>query len=164
MGLDGRTESYILDKIFGSDGILSSRTTLLATSSRKLVEALLIAQTEILAAKYLALANHIITLDANCNVVQEGQYVDVALPVDRIEHTESQQQNTAPISHQDDDSELLRAATDANDTNKPASSELAVYQWYFQAAGSLNFIVFLMLCSVFVVGVIYPRTMLPSHT
>jgi ATP-binding cassette subfamily C (CFTR/MRP) protein 1 len=47
VGLDGRTESYVLDKIFGPDGILSSRTTLLATSSRKLVELLLIAQTEI---------------------------------------------------------------------------------------------------------------------
>jgi hypothetical protein len=164
VGLDGRTESYILDKIFGPDCILSSRTTILATSSRKLVELLLIAKTEILAAKYLALANHVIIIDANCDVVREGSYLDVALPVNQIEHTESQQQNTAPMSHQVDDSELLRAATDSNDTNKPASTEVAVYQWYFQAAGSLNFIVFLILCSLFVVGAIYPRTMLPSPT
>jgi hypothetical protein len=90
--------------------------------------------------------------------------LDVALPANQIVDKESQQQKTAPASHQDDDSELLRAATDANDTNKPASSEVAVYQWYFQAAGRLNFIVFLVLCSIFVVGVIYPRTLFPSST
>lgn len=164
VGLDGRTESYILDKLFGLDGVLSSRTTILATSSGKLVELLLIAQTEILAARYLALPNHVIIIDADCNVVQEGQHVDLALPVNQVEHKESQQQSTAPTSQQDDEFELLKAATDSDEVSKPASTELEVFRWYFQAAGGLNLIVFLTLCSVFVVGVIYPRTMLPSPT
>lgn len=159
VGLDGRTESFILDKIFGPDGVLNARTTILATSSRKLVEILLITQTKILPAKYLALANHIITIDANCNVVREGPYLDAALTINQIEQPESQHQRIAPMSLEDDDAELIRAASDANDTNKPASSEWAVYQWYFRAAGSLNFMVFLVLCSFFVVGVIYPRKM-----
>ncbi|KAH6719181.1 P-loop containing nucleoside triphosphate hydrolase protein [Leptodontidium sp. MPI-SDFR-AT-0119] len=148
VGLDGRTESFILDKIFGPDGVLNARTTILATSSPK----------------YLALANHIITIDANCNVVREGPYLDAALTINQIEQPESQHQRIAPMSLEDDDAELIRAASDANDTNKPASSEWAVYQWYFRAAGSLNFMVFLVLCSFFVVGVIYPQVFLRSWT
>lgn len=151
VGLDGSTESHVLDKLFGADGVLSSRTTILATSSPK----------------YLALANHVITIDADCNVVREGQYMVVGqyMDVGQNEDTElREEQNAAPNSHQDDDVQMLRAAKDANDTNTPASGELAVYRWYFQAAGSLNFIMFLVLSSLFVVGTIYPQIFLRSWT
>jgi hypothetical protein len=84
------------------------------------------------------------------------------MDVNQKEDTELlEEQNAAPNSHQDDDVQMLRAAKDANDTNTPASGELAVYRWYFQAAGSLNFIMFLVLSSVFVVGTIYPRMTSP---
>ncbi|PTB37966.1 hypothetical protein M441DRAFT_60292 [Trichoderma asperellum CBS 433.97] len=148
VGLDGRTEKHVLDKLFASDGILSSRATILATSSPR----------------YLSLANHVITIDANCNVVREGQYIDVGeyTGVDQIEQMELQQQNAALESHREDDSELLRVAKDVSDTTN--SGDLAVYQWYFQAAGKRNFALFLILCSLFVVGSTYPQIFLRSWT
>ncbi|KAL3426496.1 hypothetical protein PVAG01_00005 [Phlyctema vagabunda] len=148
VGLDGRTENYILDKLFGPAGVLIARTTVLATSSPK----------------YLALANHVVNIDANCNVVREGPSLEVALPTNHMKDTKSQQQRIPQLPLQDQNSELLKAATDSEDTNKPASAEWAIYQWYFQAAGSLNFIVFLVLCSIFVVGAIYPQIFLRSWT
>lgn len=86
-----------------------------------------------------------------------AQYTDV----NEIEQTKLQhQQEKVEPKQEDEFSELLRAAKDAHDTDKSASGELVVYQWYFQAAGGLNFIMFLVLCSLFVVGTIYPRTLL----
>lgn len=72
---------------------------------------------------------------------------------------ELQQQNAALESHREDDSELLRVAKDVSDTTN--SGDLAVYQWYFQAAGKRNFALFLILCSLFVVGSTYPRMIFP---
>jgi len=118
------------------------------------------------AAKYLALANHVITLDANCNVVREGQYMDVGkyVDVDQIEQAElpQKQQKAATTSQEEDGAtKLLKAAENASADERPSSGEWAVYKWYFQAAGGLNFILFLVLCSFFVVGTTYPRMILP---
>ncbi|KAL6894904.1 P-loop containing nucleoside triphosphate hydrolase protein [Trichoderma evansii] len=125
VGLDRRTEKHVLNKLFAPDGILRSRATILAASSPT----------------YLSLANHVITIDASCNIVREGQYIDVG------EYTD----NAALASHQEDDSELLRVAKDVSDTNN--SSDLA-----------RNFVLFLLLCSLFVVGSTYPQVFLRSWT
>lgn len=99
-------------------------------------------------------------MDANHNVVREGIYLNGALPhnQNQIGQAAPQEQHIEPSMAQKDESEMLAAAKDFDDTNRIASTDIAVYQWYFAAAGRLNFVVFLVLCAIFVVGAVYPRT------
>ncbi|KAI8395666.1 hypothetical protein FOFC_21196 [Fusarium oxysporum] len=154
VGLDTNTERHILGEIFAPRGLLSSAptTTILATSSPR----------------YLPFANYIILIDADGRVVRQGTYAEIAPHIEQLEHDVLQVSDRASTAREPraQDSDELPNTAITNDIafKKGANGDWAVYKWYFGVIGWMDFIVFLFLCLLFVIGVIFPQIWLGLWT
>ncbi|EXL42709.1 hypothetical protein FOCG_15156 [Fusarium oxysporum f. sp. radicis-lycopersici 26381] len=154
VGLDTNTERHILGEIFAPRGLLSSAptTTILATSSPR----------------YLPFANYIILIDADGRVVRQGTYTEIAPHIEQLEHDVLQVSDRASTAREPraQDSDELPNTAITNDIafKKGANGDWAVYKWYFGIIGWMDFIVFLFLCLLFVIGVIFPQIWLGLWT
>ncbi|RYC82063.1 ABC transporter C family member 3 [Fusarium oxysporum f. sp. narcissi] len=154
VGLDTNTERHILGEIFAPRGLLSSAptTTILATSSPR----------------YLPFANYIILIDADGRVVRQGTYAEIAPHIEQLEHDVLQVSDRASTAREPraQDSDELPNTAITNDIafKKGANGDWAVYKWYFGIIGWMDFIVFLFLCLLFVIGVIFPQIWLGLWT
>ncbi|KAF4440782.1 hypothetical protein F53441_12190 [Fusarium austroafricanum] len=154
VGLDTNTERHILGEIFTPRGLLSSAptTTILATSSPR----------------YLPFANNIILIDANGCVIRQGTYEEIAPQIEQLEHDVLQVSGTsAARGPKTEDSDALPTSTAiTNDVafKKGANGDWAVYKWYFGAIGWIDFVFFLFLCMLFVIGVTFPQIWLGLWT
>ena len=95
--------------------------------------------------------------------MQEGDYSEIASRIDQIEPEAWQKpkEESAGSSAERGTSDTLPSSVTNNDpaANRGASGDIAVYKWYFKAVGGMNFVIFMILCMLFVLGVIYPRKM-----
>ncbi|EXM19442.1 hypothetical protein FOTG_12493 [Fusarium oxysporum f. sp. vasinfectum 25433] len=154
VGLDTNTERHILGEIFAPRGLLSSAptTTILATSSPR----------------YIPFANYIILIDADGRVVRQGTYAEIAPHIEQLEHDVLQVSDRASTAREPraQDSDELPNTAITNDIafKKGANGDWAVYKWYFGVIGWMDFIVFLFLCLLFVIGVIFPQIWLGLWT
>ncbi|KAL7756907.1 hypothetical protein ACKLNR_013900 [Fusarium oxysporum f. sp. zingiberi] len=154
VGLDTNTERHILGEIFAPRGLLSSAptTTILATSSPR----------------YLPFANYIILIDADGRVVRQGTYAEIAPHIEQLEHDVLQVSDRASTAREPraQDSDELPNTAITNDIafKRGANGDWAVYKWYFGVIGWMDFIVFLFLCLLFVIGVIFPQIWLGLWT
>lgn len=95
--------------------------------------------------------------------MQEGGYSEVASRIEGADQEAWQTPARAPVQRKAEMNikELLPSPAEDKDPNshRGANGDFSVYKWYFKAIGGENFVVFIILCMLFVLGVIYPRKM-----
>ena len=108
------------------------------------------------------MANHFILIDAHGSVVQEGDYSEIAPRINQLEHEALQGSKCAATGRSGERgvSEKLTTPTTTGDIElkRGSDGDFAVYMWYFRVIGWMDFVVFITLSVLFVLGVIYPRT------
>ncbi|RAK78057.1 putative ABC multidrug transporter [Aspergillus fijiensis CBS 313.89] len=146
-GLDAKTEQHVFTALFGPEGLLRQEgtTTVLATNS----------------IRYISLSDYILVLGPGGTVVEQGVYSELVHSGGYLASLTPKEGRTERVHRQSDNQDpaltntALRNAN-LNADNLPAS-DLAIYKFYVDQTGRVSFCVFFVLCSGFVVGLLFSQ-------
>ncbi|OJK01767.1 hypothetical protein ASPACDRAFT_25680 [Aspergillus aculeatus ATCC 16872] len=146
-GLDAKTEQHVFAALFGREGLLRQEgtTTVLATNS----------------IRYISLSDYILVLGPGGTVVEQGVYSELVHSGGYLASLNPKVGRNEQVHRQRDyhhpaltDTALRNANLNAD--NLPAS-DLAIYKFYVDQTGRVSFCVFFVLCSGFVVGLLFSQ-------
>ncbi|RDW80787.1 p-loop containing nucleoside triphosphate hydrolase-12 [Coleophoma crateriformis] len=148
-GLDTKTERHVFNSVLGSYGLLRQGgiTTVLATNS----------------VRNISLANHIIILGPDGKIIDQGTYHDLVHASSYLESLNTRQStlNESEPERTADDTvpELVVAGTASRaiGIDDRRKSDLATYRFYINSVGWVTWWVFVLLCSGFVFGLVFPQ-------
>ncbi|KAI5468185.1 P-loop containing nucleoside triphosphate hydrolase protein [Mariannaea sp. PMI_226] len=151
-GLDGRTENAVLESVLGRQGLLRKRDTLVvwATSTVQQVR----------------VADRIVSLTDTGNVQMRDSLL---MPVDQLADFQGRKEfanadvdintrETAPSTLQivrDTATGTTQSTSSIPNDHHAAPSNTAVYRYYIRLSGRRRFLIFLILCAIFVFGMTF---------
>lgn len=151
-GLDRTTEQGILDQVFAKGGLIERMKTsvVMATNS----------------SKHLQYANHIILLDADGRVAQQGALSEINLAEAGLDGlTEAPVTTRATLELSEDSlAEIGWSPDDEPETLDRHAGDLQVYGYYAKIAGYGKIALYLFACATFVFGVVFPSVWLQKWT
>lgn len=152
-GLDRTTEQGILDAVFANGGLLNetNTTVVMATNS----------------AKHLQYADHIILLNSEGSIEQQGSLSEIDLAAADLEDLPSQSSVTTRAKLEIDEEVLLEIGWNPEEEPEPVTrhaGDLAVYGYYAKIAGYGKIALYLFACATFVFGVVFPSVWLQKWT
>uniref|UniRef100_A0A8H7NNV7 ABC transporter n=1 Tax=Bionectria ochroleuca TaxID=29856 RepID=A0A8H7NNV7_BIOOC len=154
-GLDRTTEAAVLEAVFNEDGILKNTgsTIVLATNS----------------AGHLRYADHIIVLNTEGDIAEQGTLEDVSASggyVHRLESlpvAETSRQETLEVPEEVYQELGLENEDDELDASHRAS-DWQVYTYYIRVAGVWTFSAYLVICAAYIFGLSFPSIWLQWWT
>ncbi|KAJ5740408.1 P-loop containing nucleoside triphosphate hydrolase protein [Penicillium malachiteum] len=147
-GLDRETETFILESVFGQNGLLKeiSRTVIMATNS----------------AHHLPYADHIISINSSGQFAEQGSYEELVVSCGSVSFLPSQtgEEKTVRLPEVVFDEETLQELNldrDEVDHTSRQTGDWLVYLYYFQNIGWPLLSLCLACSMLFIAGLIFPQ-------
>ncbi|RDL32356.1 p-loop containing nucleoside triphosphate hydrolase [Venustampulla echinocandica] len=148
-GLDAKTERHVFESVLGSHGILrrGGTTTVLATNS----------------VRNISLADHIVVLGPDGKIIDQGTYRNLVYASSYLESlgTREKTLNASEPEKIDDDTvpglAAARTPYQPSDIDDKRKSDLTIYRYYIDTVGWVTWGFFVLLCSGFVFGLVFPQ-------
>ncbi|KAJ5279061.1 hypothetical protein N7478_004433 [Penicillium angulare] len=154
-GLDRETESFILESVFGRNGLLKqiSRTVVLATNS----------------AHHLFYADHIISIDSKGKLAEQGSYEALfvargAVPSISNQPDEEQVHREPEVLFDEEALQELHLENDEMDHVSRQTGDFSVYLYYFEKIGWRLMTLIVASSVMFTSGFIFPQIWLQKWT
>ncbi|KAG6092442.1 hypothetical protein E4U30_005419 [Claviceps sp. LM220 group G6] len=154
-GLDRATEASVLETVFGCGGIIKTiqSTAILATNT----------------AGHLRFADHIIVLNRNGEVAEQGTFDEVSKSGGYLQHlanlpTSTSSRHEAPELSGDVYRELGLENEVEEQVSGRQTSDLQIYSYYIRVAGKSNFCVYVLICAAYTFGLNFPSIWLQWWT
>ncbi|KAG6087196.1 hypothetical protein E4U15_008222 [Claviceps sp. LM218 group G6] len=154
-GLDRATEASVLETVFGCGGIIKTiqSTAILATNT----------------AGHLRFADHIIVLNQNGEVAEQGTFDEVSKSGGYLQHlanlpTSTSSRHEAPELSGDVYRELGLENEVEEQVSGRQTSDLQIYSYYIRVAGKSNFCVYVLICAAYTFGLNFPSIWLQWWT
>ncbi|KAG6153317.1 hypothetical protein E4U37_003042 [Claviceps purpurea] len=156
-GLDRATEASVLENVFGCGGIIKTiqSTVVLATNT----------------AGHLRFADHIIVLNQDGVVAEQGTFDKVSKSGGYLQHLANLPSATGTISRHEApelSGDVYRELGLEKEVEEQVSgrqtSDLQIYSYYIRVAGKLNFCVYVLICAAYTFGLNFPSIWLQWWT
>nr|WOZ30809.1 McfL [Coleophoma empetri] len=148
-GLDTKTERHVFNSVLGSYGILRQEgiTTVLATNS----------------VRNISLADHIVILGLDGKIIDQGKYHNLVHASSYLESLDTREKTLSESESAGTEDDTVPDLVVTETTNQAAGiddrrkSDLAIYKYYINSVGWVTWWVFVLLCSGFVFGLVFPQ-------
>ncbi|KAJ5629255.1 P-loop containing nucleoside triphosphate hydrolase protein [Penicillium herquei] len=147
-GLDRETETFVLESVFGQNGLLKEilRTVIMATNS----------------AHHLPYADHIISINSSGQLAEQGSYEELVVSRGSVPFlpTQTGEEKTARLPEvvfDEDTLQELNLDKDEVDLASRQTGDWLVYLYYFQNIGWPLLCLCLACSMLFIAGLIFPQ-------
>lgn len=171
-GLDRATEASVLENVFGCGGIIKTiqSTVVLATNTGTVIllspvtcQSRADIDILIIVAGHLRFADHIIVLNQDGVVAEQGTFDKVSKSGGYLQHLANLPSATGTISRHEApelSGDVYRELGLEKEVEEQVSgrqtSDLQIYSYYIRVAGKLNFCVYVLICAAYTFGLNFP--------